>query len=170
LAPTIIGLERPEIIARALEVGKIVAGSVFDVSQPERFLIADFPNVDEEFEVWIVVLPEPADRPVAARSADYLEVAIRIARNAADDGRHLLPTLRLDALDQIFAALLVQQPIFAIMPGPHAPACWIDQFVGPGDHGTRSEFRNSVASPREDIVCDPATSRRGLTAEVGSGS
>src|SRR3546814_5788688 len=74
LAPLIIGVERAQIVARALQIGEIVARPILEVSETEGHLVGKATDIDEKAEIRTVVGAQPTDRPMPARAANYLEI------------------------------------------------------------------------------------------------
>ena len=69
-------------------------------------------------------------------AAYHFEVVVWIAHNTTNDSRNFLPALRLDAFNQVLAALLIEQTVLTVVPGPHAASGRIDQFMGTRHHRT----------------------------------
>src|SRR4051812_18300714 len=103
---------------------------------------------------------------MSAGAADHFEIEIRVAGHTANDRGYFLAPLCLDALDEVFATLFVQQSIFAVVPGPHPAARRVNQLVGARYNGARREFCDTVATPGEDIRSKAAPPRCSISCQV----
>ena len=88
---------------------------------------------------------------MAPRAADYLEIIVGVSGNPAHDRRHFLASLRLDALDKVRAAFLVEQGVIAVMAGPHAASDRVDEFMGAIDDCTGRKVGQPVRAPGEHV-------------------
>src|SRR5690606_29306464 len=99
LAAAIVALKRLQIVSRPLDIAEVLAGPVLQVGDPERLFVRQLADLHEEAEVGVVVSAQPGHRPMPASAANDLEIDIRVAAHAADDGGDLLAALGLEALD-----------------------------------------------------------------------
>src|SRR3546814_10543115 len=93
-------------------------------------------------------------------SSDLLEIEGRIVLHAANDGGHFLLALRLDALDEVGAPLLIEERIFAVMPRPHSAARGIDKLMGARDDAARRQFGKPAFPARQHARTDARAPRR----------
>ena len=107
------------------------------------------------------MVPQPADGPVATCAADHLEINTGFSADTPNNRRHLLAPLSLDALDQVRAALLTEQGVFTVVPGPHAAPGGIDQLMGAADHCACRQFGQPVFTARQNIRPQSWPAQRG---------
>src|SRR3546814_706095 len=77
--------------------------------------------------------------------------------------RHFLASLRLYALDEIGASLLVEERIFPVVSRPHSASSGIDQFMRAANNRSRCQFGQAVLSPSQYIRTKAGTTRGGRT-------
>src|SRR3546814_6608274 len=75
--------------------------------------------------------------------------------------RHFLASLRLYALDEIGASLLVEERIFPVVSRPHSASSGIDQFMRAANNRSRCQFGQAVLSPSQYIRTKAGTTRGG---------
>ena len=87
---------------------------------------------------------------MAPGAADDLPVMRGIALDPAHDGREILPTLGLEALDQVGAGLFAQRRVIAVVALPDPAAGRVDLLLEPGDGVAGRELREAVLAVREE--------------------
>ncbi len=155
LLAAVVAAQRLQIVAGPLDVAEVVPRPVFQVGDPEGFLVGEFANLHEISEVGVVMLAQPADRPMPACPRDDLEVDARLVLHPADDRRKLLPTLRLEAFDQVRAAVLIELCVVAIVLAPDPAARRIDLLDSPPHHGAGRELGHPALPARQDAGRQP---------------
>src|SRR3546814_5565627 len=90
---------------------------------------------------------QPANRPMTPRTADPLKIIVWFATHTPHNCRHFLASLRLYALDEIGASLLVEERIFPVVSRPHSASSGIDKFMRAANNRARCQYghdRNST--------------------------
>src|SRR3546814_18103280 len=72
-----------------------------------------------------------------------------------------LASLRLYALDEIGASLLVEERIFPVVSRPHSASSGIDQFMRAANNRSRCQFGQAVLSPSQYIRTKAGHTRGG---------
>ena len=84
------------------------------------------------------------------RAADNLVGMIGIACDPAHDGREILATLRLEALDEIGTVLCVQRGIIPIVPVPDAATRRIDELMDTRDRRAGGKLGEPIFALSQD--------------------
>jgi hypothetical protein len=129
LTALVVSFDGPSVIECTFVVRQILSRAVLQISHPKGFLVGELSWLNDKFEVGVSVRSQPTDAPVPASAADHLKFEMRVIRDAPDYGRHLLPTLCAEALQQVAAGLLTQRSIVAVVSLPNPADRRIDSFV-----------------------------------------
>src|SRR3954471_12709754 len=77
LITVVVTLERPEVVARPLNIGEVSTTSVFKVGDAKRLFIGQLARLNEELEIGMTMVAHPRRSPVPSRAADNLEFDCR---------------------------------------------------------------------------------------------